>query len=277
MIVKDTFLAKLRQAFNLNIYEVKIWTALLSRGVSTAGELSDISNVPRSRSYDVLETLEKKGFVIMKLGKPIKYLAVKPEEIVRRVKKNIKENADKKLDRLEEVRGTKLFDELKLLYENGITMVDASDLSGAIKGRENINDQVSSLLSEAQKEVVMITTADGLVRKAGAFRKNLKNLNQKKINIRIVAPITKENSDIVKELSKFAEIRNTQRINSRFMIVDNKKVLFMLMGDKEVHSDFDTGIWVETPYFANALGSFFNVVWEKLEDGRKVIQTFNKK
>jgi len=40
MIVKDTFLAKLRQAFSLNIYEVKIWTALLSKGVSTAGELS---------------------------------------------------------------------------------------------------------------------------------------------------------------------------------------------------------------------------------------------
>ncbi|MBS3095823.1 hypothetical protein J4480_00115, partial [Candidatus Woesearchaeota archaeon] len=38
--------------FGINGYEVKIWTALLSRGVSTAGELSDIANVPRSRSYD---------------------------------------------------------------------------------------------------------------------------------------------------------------------------------------------------------------------------------
>ena len=67
MIVKEEFLSKLRRFFNLNLYEVKIWTALLSRGVSTAGELSDIANVPRSRSYDVLESLEKKGFVIMKL------------------------------------------------------------------------------------------------------------------------------------------------------------------------------------------------------------------
>jgi len=53
----------------LNSYEVKIWTALLSRGVSTAGELSDIANVPRSRSYDVLESLEKKGFVKTKKRK----------------------------------------------------------------------------------------------------------------------------------------------------------------------------------------------------------------
>ena len=49
MIVKEEFLSKLRRYFSLNLYEVKIWTALLSRGVSTAGELSDIANVPRSR------------------------------------------------------------------------------------------------------------------------------------------------------------------------------------------------------------------------------------
>ena len=86
MIARDDFLSKLRRYFGLNLYEVKIWTALLSRGVSTAGELSDIANVPRSRSYDVLESLEKKGFIIMKLGKPIKYIAVDPEEVVERVK-----------------------------------------------------------------------------------------------------------------------------------------------------------------------------------------------
>ncbi|MBN1386465.1 helix-turn-helix domain-containing protein, partial [Candidatus Woesearchaeota archaeon] len=54
MIVQKEFLNKLKD-FGLNSYESKLWTALLSRGVSTAGELSDIANVPRSRSYDVLE------------------------------------------------------------------------------------------------------------------------------------------------------------------------------------------------------------------------------
>src|SRR3989338_4270502 len=102
MIVQDEFLSKLRQFFGLNLYEVRIWTALLSRGMSTAGELSDIGNVPRSRAYDVLETLEKKGFVVMKLGKPIKYLAVEPKEVVERVKKLIREDADENIQKLRE-------------------------------------------------------------------------------------------------------------------------------------------------------------------------------
>ena len=63
MIVKEEFLNRLRKIFDLNLYEVRVWTALLSRGVSTAGELSNISDVPRSRTYDILENLEKKGFI----------------------------------------------------------------------------------------------------------------------------------------------------------------------------------------------------------------------
>ena len=89
MIVKEEFLSRLRKIFDLNLYEVKVWTALLSRGTSTAGELSNISDVPRSRTYDILESLEKKGFIVMKLGKPIKFVALKPEEVVERVKKNL--------------------------------------------------------------------------------------------------------------------------------------------------------------------------------------------
>ena len=137
MIVKEDFLKKLRSAFDLNDYEVKIWTALLSRGISSAGELSEISNVPRSRSYDVLETLEKKGFVMMKLGKPIKYMAIKPEEVLKRVKTGLQRQAEDHVKMLEDIRGTDLYKELFLLYDQGIKKVDASTLSGAIRGRNN--------------------------------------------------------------------------------------------------------------------------------------------
>src|SRR5210317_127304 len=108
MIVKEEFLSKLRRYFSLNLYEAKVWTALLSRGVSTAGELSDIANVPRSRSYDVLESLEKKGFVVMKIGKPIKYIAVPPKEVLERVKKNLVSDTEDHIKKLDELKTTDL-------------------------------------------------------------------------------------------------------------------------------------------------------------------------
>src|SRR5574342_495059 len=119
MIVQKDFLNKLKD-FGLNSYEAKLWTALLSRGVATAGELSDIANVPRSRSYDVLESLEKKGFIIMKLGKPIKYIAVPPEEIVIRVKRKIEDESKTQLKALDDLKDSDILDELKLLHKNGV-------------------------------------------------------------------------------------------------------------------------------------------------------------
>ena len=102
MIVKEEFLSRLRKIFDLNLYEVKVWTALLSRGVSTAGELSNISDVPRSRTYDILESLEKKGFIVMKLGKPLNYVAVEPGEVVERAKKLVNRDAKEQVKKLEE-------------------------------------------------------------------------------------------------------------------------------------------------------------------------------
>src|SRR3990170_3513235 len=115
MIIKEEFLSKLRTYFSLSLYEVKIWTALLSRGVSTAGELSDIANVPRSRAYDVLETLEKKGFILRKLGKPITYVAVPPEQVVDRVKLRVAQEAEEQAKVLEELKKSSVLSELSAL------------------------------------------------------------------------------------------------------------------------------------------------------------------
>ena len=81
MIIKQDLVKRIKEYFNLNIYETKVWIALLSRGIASAGEIASISSVPRSRTYDVLESLEKRGFAITKIGKPVKYIAVKHVDV----------------------------------------------------------------------------------------------------------------------------------------------------------------------------------------------------
>ena len=65
MLMKNETINRIKN-LGLNSYETKIWLALLTKNVASAGELSDIANVPRSRAYDVLESLEKKGFVLLR-------------------------------------------------------------------------------------------------------------------------------------------------------------------------------------------------------------------
>jgi len=264
MIVKDEFLSQLRQFFGLNLYEVRIWTALLSRGVSTAGELSDIGNVPRSRAYDVLESLEKKGFVTMKLGKPIKYLTVEPGEVVERCKKYLMNNTKDKVKRLSDLKGTDVLNELNALHSNGIQFIEPSDLSGSLRGRHNIYTHMETLIKGAEKSVVIVTSAKGLMRKVEALKPELEKLKKKNVKIRIAANMTKDSVKAAQEISKLADMRVMDKVNARFAIVDGKDLMFMVMHDDEVHPSYDVGIWVKTPFFANALENMFEATWKNL-------------
>jgi len=265
MIVKDEFLSKLRRFFSLNLYEVKIWTALLSRGISTAGELSDIANVPRSRSYDVLESLEKKGFVVMKLGKPIKYIAVPPQEVIERVKKNMREDAEEKVRRLEHLKKTDILGELNSLHSQGIELVEPSDLSGSLRGRHNLYNHLELTIRNAEKNVTIMTTSQGFLRKVEGLKPVFEKIKKKGVKVRIAAPISKESKNAVKELAGIAEVRHTNDIKARFCIVDGKEIVFMVLDDKEVHPTYDVGIWVNTPFFAQALDNLFGMAWNNMK------------
>ncbi len=264
MIVKEEFLSKLRRYFSLNLYEVKIWAALLSRGVSTAGELSDIANVPRSRSYDVLESLEKKGFVVMKLGKPIKYIAVTPTEVVERVKKNMRSDAEDKVKRLDELKNTEILQELTTLHDQGIELVEPTDLSGSLRGRHNLYNHLELTIRNAETSVTLMTTTQGLMRKVEGLKPVFEKLKKRGVKIRIAAPLTKESMLAVKDMKGLAEIRHTDS-KARFAIIDGKEMVFMVMDDKEVHPTYDIGIWVSTPFFASAVESLFDSAWKSMK------------
>jgi HTH-type transcriptional regulator, sugar sensing transcriptional regulator len=264
MIVKEEFLSKLRRYFGLNLYEVKIWAALLSRGVSTAGELSDIANVPRSRSYDILESLEKKGFVVMKLGKPIKYMAVNPREVVERVKKNTRQEADEQIKRLEGLKNTDVIQELNNLHTQGVELVEPTDLAGSLKGRHNLYNHIELTLKGAEKTVTIMTTSQGLVRKIDSMKHIFEQLKKRGVKIRIAAPLTKETDKAVKDLGSVAEVRHTSS-KARFILVDGKELIFMVMDDAEVHPTYDIGIWINSPFFAGALEEMFELAWKNLK------------
>lgn len=261
MIMDTNTLAKLRRTFNLNLYEVKIWTALLSRGISTAGELSDIAEVPRSRAYDILESLEKKGFVVMKLGKPIKYIAVPPEEVIERVKKLMHAEAHEKSNRLEALKKTDMLKTLNTLFSQGIEYIDPTELTGAIRGRQNLYNHLETMIKGAKKDVVIVTSGEGFVRKANTLKSALKSAKDKGVKVRMAAQMGKDQKKILKDFKNLAEIKDISEIDARFAVVDSEQALLMLKSDAEVHPNYDTGVWMNSKLFASALSNMFERIW----------------
>jgi len=265
MIIKDEFLSRLRKIFDLNLYEVKVWTALLSRGVSTAGELSNISDVPRSRTYDILETLEKKGFIVMKLGKPIKFVALEPAEVIERVKKNLVTEATEKSKRLDQLKTEDILTELSTLFTEGIKFVEPSDLSGSVKGRQNVYNHLDMMVRDAESTITIVTTAPGLNRKLEALMPVLEKAKKRGVKIRIAAQIDDTNRKVAKELGKVAEVRDCPKMKARFAIIDSQQLLFMILDDSVVHPNYDVAIWLSTDFFAAAMEQLFETAWSSFK------------
>ncbi len=265
MIVKDEFLSRLRKIFDLNLYEVKVWTALLSRGTSTAGELSSISDVPRSRTYDILESLEKKGFVIMRLGKPIKFVALKPGEVVERVKKNLVRHAKERAERLDKLKDDEVLEELNSLFTKGIKFVEPSDLSGSLKGRQNLYNHLDMMVRDAEKTVTIVTTNEGLNRKLEILMPSLEICKKRGVKVRIAAPIDANNIKVARDFKKVAEVKKLEDMKARFIIIDSNQVMFMLLDDEKFHPNYDVGVWVNTEFFARALEQMFDLVWKDMK------------
>jgi HTH-type transcriptional regulator, sugar sensing transcriptional regulator len=74
------------QQVGLNKYEAEGYAALLRYGPLTGYELGKRSDVPLSRSYEILERLATKGLALVQPGDPPRYAAEPPEQFLDRTR-----------------------------------------------------------------------------------------------------------------------------------------------------------------------------------------------
>ena len=254
MIVKTELVKQIKEYFNLNIYETKVWLALLGKGVASAGEIAEVSEVPRSRTYDVLESLEKRGFAMMKLGKPVKYIAIKPNVIIEKLKTNAMSNADEKLKALSKLKATQEYSELEQLYNVGIKPVKHEDLLGSIKGKATIYNHIKEVLENAQKEVIICTNANEITSKPRFYAAIFERLQ--KANVKIKVALSGLEKEVKKINTKFKINAKHIEISTRFYIADGEQVLFLI--SKGDSLDEEVGVWLNTPFFTSALVFMFD-------------------
>lgn len=263
MIIKQDLVKRIKEYFNLNIYETKVWLALLSKGIASAGEVAELSGVPRSRTYDVLESLEKRGFAIIKIGKPVKYIAVKPTEIIEKIKSNAMNEAQDKIKSLSALKSTQEYVELEQLYNSGIDPIRSQDITGALKGRSNILSRLREVMENASKEIFICTTVADFEDKSRALIPVLEKAA--KNNVKIKLALSGE-SEKIKKINLKHDLKAKQiESSARLFLVDRKECIFMLTPP---NSDEEMGIWLNSPFFTDSITNVVeNVLRNTLGNG----------
>ncbi len=265
MVASQETLDKLED-IGLNMYERKIYSALLGRGVSTAGELSEMTNVPRSRAYDVLESLAEKGFSVIKSSQPMEYVAIPPQQAIENIKASHERELDEKLRRLEDFKDSEAVQELESLYDQGVELVDPAEMSGSLKGRHQINQHLGTMFQEAEENIKIVTSEKGLQDLEENHADLFEEAREKGVNVKILTPVTENNRDSYDRLSQSTEIRHLEDQeefelpDGRFAIVDNNLTLGMT--PDEVHQTQDTAFWTQSDHVSReTMEPVFDMLW----------------
>lgn len=254
------------KGIGLNLYERRLWVALLARGTSTAGELSEITSVPRSRTYDILQSLAEKGFVTAQPSKPLKYVAIAPDEGLERAKKKLQEDFKAVQERMDDLKSSPVLKELNEIFSKGLKIVSPGEFTGTLKGQYSLHQQLTTMFKDADKKINILTTSEGMNELAEHHFDVLKKASDKGVDIKILATDTEKCVDAIKTLGGLAEIRNVNGkevpISGRFAVVDSKELIFSLTDHKTVHATQDLAMWSKSEHAAKeVLEPLFKLAW----------------
>ncbi|MBI4163555.1 MAG: TrmB family transcriptional regulator [Candidatus Aenigmarchaeota archaeon] len=263
MVVSNEVLDGLK-GIGLNLYERKIFVALLAKGIATAGEVSNIAKVPRSRSYDILESLSEKGFVVLQPSKPIRYVALEPKDALERVKQNLERKHEELQERVDKFSRSNHVVELENLFKQGFSLIQPFEMTGTIKGRHAINQQMRSLFKKAKDKITVITTQSGLEDLHKAHFNTLKKASKKGIKVRIFAPIEGNKERHVSELKQVAELKHLESPLGRVATVDNDNVMLSLTDDSKIHETQDVAFWANSQHLVkDVMAPLFGQIGKK--------------
>lgn len=117
----------------LSEYEARGYVALVALGSGTANLVADVAQIPRTSAYKVMKSLETKGFVSSKAGRPRSFAPVDPSDVSARVVSEVRES----FERISSVRNA--------LSDRGVPQ-----LVYTIMGRERVLDKIGEMLDRTE-------------------------------------------------------------------------------------------------------------------------------
>lgn len=145
-------------SIGLSQYESKCFLASLELGPSTINQIGITAGVPRTKVYGAVKKLVERGLVEQSEDDPKIYVARSPKDflipLLEKESKRIKESLD-------------ALTELEVIHQSMAFVKRAESLHSKVSRyspRSAVTHKLKELIGESRKKVVVLTTANGLIR-----------------------------------------------------------------------------------------------------------------
>ncbi|MEM2341297.1 MAG: helix-turn-helix domain-containing protein [Candidatus Bathyarchaeia archaeon] len=198
----------------LTDYEIRAYLYLLSAGLSTASQISESANIPYSKIYEVLNSLERKGWIKSQEGRPRLYYPKSPREALEETRLRIEDKIRiwqkivlSDLQPVYEKRGSKEKPDIWIFR----SMPDA-----IAKIKEMLNNVKSEILVAAPEIMMPLINV---------LSSMLKDMNTSRIKILIMLSSSIKDSG---DLMLLGEVRFRDEMFGGGIIVDGREVMLIL-------------------------------------------------
>ena len=230
-------LVSLLRSTGLNQYEAQAYASLLLFGEATAGELSNRAEVPRPRVYDIISRLEKKGFVVVEPGRPVKYRAVPPKQAIQSYLQLKEEEFKAEQERIRSIAE-------QLDREHSQKSHRDSEKGVWVLNTDNVlRTSIQNVISEAQENVIITVSPEFLGEYGNTIIPALQQAAAKGVNVTVVTPKSMRGTFAVGEDAEVVE-SNVELPPS--ILVDDKTVVIAM-------PDESKAMLVDHPEFARTL------------------------
>lgn len=221
------------EALGLSSYAARTFVALSSLGEGTARNVSDISDVPRTRVYDAIDELQSHGLVDVQHSTPKQFWVASPETTSRHFEQEYTHRVSVLADALDALGTTARAEEQRGVW--------------TVTGHETVATRVREFVDAATEEVVYMTVADLLT---DDLVDSLRTAGERGVAIKLAGMSPETNDEIRTEIPG-AETFETlwewsDNPAGRLLMVDREKTLVSVLvsdGDDPSESRHETAIW----------------------------------
>ncbi len=247
------------RTLGLTDYEAKAYSCLADRGILEAGHVSKLAQIPHSKTYEVLMRLERRGLIEVQRGRPMMFKPIHPSKAIEKLESELRSDLQRDFlekrdilergheQRMEELTKAKelALGELKRVFDKVSETESSDDLVWAMRGAENIIDQMRDFVRDARNEIQLMLPRDEFKH----IEESLRLASSR--GVKVIA-IVHSLSEEAYSITKYARVFHGRVSPSRFGIalVDGQRAMF-------ITEDFQTGLKTTGKSMLVVLSHFF--------------------
>ena len=240
--------------FGLSYNQAKVYVFLSKNGPKSAAEIAKALKLPRTETYHLVNSLQHKGIVVSKFGKPIQFDALSLDKSILVLVNNERSRINELEEQKKEL--VTLWKTIPTAYSDDLEM-DESRFQ-ILKGKNSITVKFNNMIEKCDKEILILGTEEDLLKFYHTdFITNLKKLKK---NLKILTTCSSKTSYVFGKLSK-EKIKKFYDLPGEgmfFVLKDRLEVVFMIK-----NSDVLMAVWTDSKPFVDSFSLLFNLIWNK--------------